>query len=119
METIRQDSIHLAKIQLCSCENEQAEVNWKFHNKMKREPVSGETKPTILSKRDIGRTADENEPCCSKETDHRLLASRSEVHDYEEQSQGSYERNDTDESIQEIVSFPPEQPITAERGKEH
>ena len=78
---------------------------------------AGKTTPTILSKRDIGRSEDANQPCCLKEADRRLLASRSERYNEEEQPHSSEDRNNTDESAEEIGSLTPEQPITAERER--
>ena len=107
-----------------------AEVNWRAHTKNERDPSradgpdhiitflpAGKTTPTTLSKRNIGRSEDENYPCCSKEADRRLLTSRNEMNNEEEQPHSSEDRNDTDESVQEISSFPPEQPVTAKRDE--
>ena len=78
---------------------------------------AGKTTPTILSKRDIGQSEDENQPCRSKEADRRVLASRKKKYNEKEQQHSSEDRNDTYESVQEIGSFPPEQPITIERER--
>ena len=39
---------------------------------------AGKTRPTIMSKRDIGRSECEKQPSCSKKADRQLLASRNE-----------------------------------------
>ena len=39
---------------------------------------AGKSTPTVLSKRDVDHE-NENEPCCSKEADRQLLASRGEM----------------------------------------
>ena len=76
---------------------------------------AGNKQPTIISKRDIAREDEENQPCCSKEADRRLLASRGEEYTNEELPHNSETNAETAESNHEIDSFPPDQPIRIER----
>ena len=78
---------------------------------------AGNKQSTFISKRDIAREDEENQLCCSKEADRRLLASRGEEYINKEQPHNSETNVETDESIQEIDSFPPEQPIRVEKGE--
>ena len=79
---------------------------------------AGKGKATIMSKRDIGH----DQPCCSKDADRWLQEEReslndtaimSETHSSGEQQTNSEAQNESNDSIQEIASFPPEQSTSA------
>ena len=77
---------------------------WKFSELEFYSELEYKTNNSL--KKDIGRTEDKNQPCCS-EADRRLLTSRSEEYKNEEQPRTarSEDRNETDESVKEIGSF--------------
>ena len=79
---------------------------------------AGKGKATIMSKRDIGH----DQPCCSDDADRWLQYEReslnvtaimSETHSNGEQQTNSEAQNESNNSIQEIASFPPEQSTSA------
>ena len=79
---------------------------------------AGKGKATIMSKREIGH----DQPCCSKDADRWLQEEReslndtaimSETHSSGEQQTNSEAQNESNDSIQEIASFPPEQSTSA------
>ena len=87
---------------------------------------AGKGKATIMSKRDIMLGTmighDQFEPCCSKDADRWLQKEReslndtaimSETHSSGEQQTNSEAQNESNDSIQEIASFPPEQSTSA------
>ena len=87
---------------------------------------AGKGEATIMSKRDIMLGTmighDQLEPCCFKDADRWLQKEReslndtaimSETHSSGEQQTNSEAQNESNDSIQEIASFPPEQSTSA------
>ena len=78
---------------------------------------AGKTKPTILSKQDVGQDS-ASQPCCSKEADGLLLASLGGMHEASEHHTRDETQSDSAEAIFEMMNISSTQPITEQQAEE-
>ena len=79
---------------------------------------AGKTKPTILSKQDVGQDS-ASQPCCSKEADGLLLASLGGMHEASEHHTRDETQSDSAEAILEMMNISSStQPITEQQAEE-